>query len=75
MKDEEETELVKKKSQTSFGKLILAKEKTSPIFSFGGANRFNSSSNIVKKQTPGPIYKVTDKYKFLVVKTFLNKAP
>lgn len=65
--DKEETELTKKKSYTSFGKLILADEKTSPVFSFGGANRFIVSTNAPQKQTPGPIYKLSDKYKFAVV--------
>lgn len=35
----EEKEMLKKRSYSSFGKLILAKESSSPIYSFPGAKR------------------------------------
>lgn len=63
----EENELIKKRSYTSFGKLVLADEKNSPVFSFGGANRFSAGSHLAKKGTPGPNYNVSDRYKFSVV--------
>lgn len=72
LRDIEETDLIRKKSHTSFGKLILADEKNSPVFSFGGANRFAPGTNVHQKQIPGPIYKVTDKYKFPVVSIKVN---
>ena len=65
--DSEEAEMITKKSHTSFGKLILADEKNSPVFSFGGANRFSGGVQITTKQTPGPIYKMSNKFKFIVV--------
>lgn len=45
----------------------MAEEKTSPVYSFGTANRNNSSSELATKYTPGPIYSVTDKYKYKAV--------
>jgi len=60
----EEAEKLNIKSNTSFGKLILADEKTAPGFSFGSEKKFHTSGTIQYKKTPGPIYKVTDKFKF-----------
>jgi len=67
----EQNELLEKKSHTSFGKLILADEKNAPEFSFSGAQRFQKLGGIMaSKTTPGPIYTVTDKYKFDVEPTW-----
>jgi len=60
----EQNEVLEKKSHTSFGKLILADEKNAPTFSFSGAERFQKVGGLVSKTTPGPVYTVTDKYKF-----------
>jgi hypothetical protein len=62
----EEKETLQKKSQTSFGKLILADEKTAPQISFGLAHRFANTGDMITipKNTPGPIYQVTDRYKY-----------
>lgn len=65
-------EMLEKKSHTSFGKLILADEDNAPIFSnyysysgFSGANRFPKIGGMVEfKPTPGPIYNITDEFKF-----------
>jgi hypothetical protein len=57
----EEKETLQKKSYTSFGKLILADESTAPVYSFGAGNRIDLTG---KKFTPGPIYDITDKYKY-----------
>lgn len=54
-----EKENLTHKQHTSFGKLILAKEKSSPIFSFTGDNRFK---NGFTHRNPGPKYKVVDPY-------------
>jgi hypothetical protein len=71
-KDTEQMEMHEKKSHTSFGKLILADESNAPIFSilnfypgFSGADRFPKIGGMVEfKPTPGPIYSVTDEFKF-----------
>jgi hypothetical protein len=63
----EEKETLQQKSQTSFGRLILAEEKSSPVFSFGGANRFAEFG--IKKYVPGPEYNVSDKFKYKNVYT------
>lgn len=60
---------MKKKSYTSFGKLILAKEKSKPIYSFSKAERFASAGGVnsaIPKYTPGPKYDVPEvtRYKF-----------
>lgn len=44
-KDMEEKELIQRKSYTSFGRLILADEKTNPIFS-NNISLFNILSKI-----------------------------
>lgn len=49
--DNEEKENINKRSYTSFGKLILATEKSKPIYSIGNANRFNYSTGF---RTPSP---------------------
>ena len=66
--DNEQEEQIKKKSYTSFGKLILAEEKSKPTYSFGKAERFPSAMGArVKKQIqyyiPEEIPDVT-KYKY-----------
>jgi len=53
---------LKKRAYSSFGKLILAKEKTMPTFSFGNATR--DAPIKVNKMTPGPIYDVHDRTKY-----------
>ncbi|MCQ2818148.1 MAG: hypothetical protein MJ252_12855 [archaeon] len=66
----QEEEALKRRSHTSFGKLILAKEKTAPIYSIGQAVRFSDNDNCqfstLPRYTPGPRYEVidVDKYKF-----------
>ena len=62
----EENERLKKRAYTSFGKLILATEKTNPIYGIGTADRFNSSSGFLQnikthKNFPAPnAYNTTD---------------
>ena len=52
-----ETEEAKRRSYTSFGKLILSNEKNNPIWSLGKSNRFSKSGlNISKPYSPGPQY-------------------
>ena len=64
----EEKEEIKRRSFTSFGKLILSKEKTSPIINFGVAKKFNKSGAVHDLKTPGPIYNVlNNKFKYKVV--------
>ena len=58
----EKNETLKKRAYSSFGKLILAKEKTFPTFSFGNATR--DAPLKVNKITPGPIYDVHDRIKY-----------
>jgi hypothetical protein len=67
----EEKEILEKKNHTSFGKLILAKERSSPVYSkllnnfkigFGQAER--SLDFILQKSTPGPEYNMTDRFKY-----------
>lgn len=74
----EEKELIQRKSYTSFGRLILADEKTNPIFSniisyiniwkikgFGTDKKFvDAGGRVIQSKTPGPIYDVTDKFKY-----------
>ena len=59
----EEKEEIKRRSFTSFGKLILSDEKSSPVVSFPGSKKFNKLGQPVKF-TPGPIYNVDDKMKY-----------
>ena len=64
----EERDAIQKKSYTSFGKLILAEEKSNPIYSIGTADRFAVTGDIIEipKDTPGPQYEIPEvtKYKF-----------
>lgn len=60
----EEKEEIKRRSFTSFGKLILSKENSSPMFSFPGAKKFNKAGAPTSLNTPGPVYSYTDKYKY-----------
>ena len=60
----EEKEEIKKKNNTSFGRLILSDEKTSPIVNFPVAERFNKSALPSTTITPGPIYQHENKLKF-----------
>ena len=67
----EEQENLKKRAYTSFGKMILAEEKTEPIYGIGTEERFGYSngflSNKKSNQTPAPnAYLTTDpeKYKY-----------
>ena len=59
---------MRQKSYTSFGKLILATEKSKPIFSFTKADRFSAIGEIgtLPQNTPGPKYNVPEVtyYKF-----------
>ena len=75
----EEKEMLKKRSYTSFGKLILAKESSSPIFSFTGAKRIVytkhkiNKGNLIKSSKEQPELKVQvplnqyDKFKYKIV--------
>ncbi len=56
--------MIQKKSFTSFGKLILSDEKTNPVFSFGTDKKFEAGGKVLKTKTPGPIYNVTDQFKY-----------
>ncbi len=60
----EEKEEIKKKMNTSFGKLILSDEKTSPTINFPIAERFNKGGLPTNVITPGPIYSFDNKFKF-----------
>jgi hypothetical protein len=60
----DEKEEIKKRNYTSFGKLILSNEKTCPIVSFTGAERFNKLGMLPKTETPGPIYSHSNNIKF-----------
>lgn len=73
----EEKELLQQQSYTSFGKLILSDEKTKPTFSFGSAQRFANTGDLITipKNNPGPIYDVNDNFKYKSVRIFLNKKP
>lgn len=62
IKYDEENESLKKRAYSSFGKLILAKEKTMPTFSFGNSTR--EAPIKISKLTPGPIYNVHDRVKY-----------
>ena len=44
----EERDAIQKKSYTSFGKLILAEEKSNPIYSIGTADRFAVTGDIIE---------------------------
>ena len=62
-------EELRRKSYTSFGKLVLAEEKSNPIYTIGNANRFAATGDIITipKDTPAPNnYEPVDvsKYKF-----------
>lgn len=59
----EEKEEIKKRSFTSFGKLILSDEKTSPIVNFPVAEKL-SKVGYPTSITPGPIYEFQNSYKF-----------
>jgi hypothetical protein len=63
----EEKEEIKRRSFTSFGKLILSDEKSSPVVSFPGSKKFNKLGAPTSTKTPGPIYNYQDKYKYLNV--------
>lgn len=60
--DDQENKALKQRSYTSFGKLILAKEKNAPLFSFGNAQRDQPIK--AQRGTPGPIYDVHDRTKY-----------
>lgn len=60
----EEKEEIKKRSFTSFGKLILSDEYSSPVVSFPVAKKFNKAGAPTSLNTPGPIYDADDKYKY-----------
>lgn len=59
----EEKENIRKKAQTSFGLLILSDERSSPLYSFPCAKKFNKTLawNIT---TPGPHYEYQNKFKY-----------
>ena len=52
-----ETEEAKRRSYTSFGKLILSDERNNPIWSLGKANRFSKTGlDFSVPYSPGPQY-------------------
>ncbi len=54
--DDKQSDFLKRQMTTSFGRLVLARDKSSPIYSFGKEVSKKKPSNI----NPGPIYKVRD---------------
>ena len=67
----EEKEEIKRRSFTSFGKLILSDEKSSPIINFPNAKKFNKLGAPPQvTNTPGPIYNLNDKFKYNIVSYF-----
>jgi len=60
----EEKEDIKKRSFTSFGKLILSDENSAPLISFPVAKKFNKAGVPSTLNTPGPIYQYSDKFKY-----------
>jgi hypothetical protein len=67
----EEKEEIKKRSFTSFGKLILSDEKSFPVISIPIAERFNKAGSSVNTITPGPIYKFENNYKYRSVSNII----
>lgn len=68
----EEKEEIKRRSFTSFGKLILSDEKSFPVVSFPSAQKFNKLGQPTSTKTPGPIYNFQDKYKYLNVSILIK---
>ena len=60
----EEKEEIKRRSFTSFGKLLLSDEKSSPVISFPNAKKFNKAGAPTSLNTPGPIYTYDDQFKY-----------
>ena len=61
---EEQNKNLQKKNYTSFGKLILSKEKSAPLVSFTAASKQNKGGAPTYLKNPGPIYKFENKYKY-----------
>lgn len=59
IKDNHEKEALIKRQHTSFGKLILATEKSAPVISFPNEEKFKFSAHKTNKN-PGPIYNNVD---------------
>lgn len=70
----EEKEELKKRSFTSFGKLILSDEKSFPMIHFPVANRFTRAGSPTSTDTPGPIYQFENNYKYKSVSFIIYLA-
>ena len=60
----QEKEHLKRRSFTSFGKLILSDEASAPVINFPLAKKFNKAGAPTSLNTPGPIYTYDNQFKY-----------